>query len=702
MSLTQNLNIVPFSLTGLSNFNGTVNGNNVLGSITIAGQTAYLIASAPDANGNMTLTLQISTASSSGSGLLSSLDWSAFNSKENGLTFTSPLLRTSNTVSLPNITISENATNRTNNFIGNNVGNNTTGTYSNTLIGRAMGQNLTGLVNVIIGDQCCQDITSGYLNTVIGCSNLPGATSLYRNCVLGISNGSNLTDLNFCRVVGVTNNVNHNNCTVIGSSITTQQANACYLAPVRNDASAGLSTMQYNTATKEVTYTTASSSYTGTLPIQVSGSTISCGDGYFNLFVGQGAGRYIRNQNSYNVGLGYNAMYNTTSTAVTNNVAIGRDSMGYDNVTGSYNVGVGMNSCMKLTSGSFNVGLGFAANYSGMSTYMNVGVGYAANYNSVSSSYNVGIGPYTNFNYDISGGTAIGYGTNYVNPYNNCLHISAGSGSTDMTCNGAGQWMGPKPWQYNTGGYYVSTGFGPVQNLIGYYYSSYLSDARTKSDIQDADTNYYYDLIKQMRVRNFKYNDGKNSMNVGLITQEMEQNDSLRFLIETNEGYTFDINGYFKFDNVKMMVANVIKKLDEETKEMKDIEEMKEKDCLKIYIDTVKHGLKAGDYIRYSRDRDRADADFIEMEAEILDCTDTLIIIENTDYIGIKDIGHNDTDLTTIFIEGKWVSDIKLIKKDAMAFVLLPAMQQLQKENENLKARLQTIEAKLDLLLQAQ
>jgi hypothetical protein len=188
-------------------------------------------------------------------------------------------------------------------------------------------------------------------------------------------------------------------------------------------------------------------------------------------------------------------------------------------------------------------------------------------------------------------------------------------------------------------------------------------------------------------------------MNVGLITQEMETNDNLKFLIDENEGYTFDINDFFKFDNIKMMVSKTIKKVNEETKEVEDKTEQKEENCLKIYIDTVKHVLVKGDYIRYSRDIDTQNFDFIEMEAEILECKDNYIIIENPDHIGIKDIGHNDSDLTTIFIEGKWVDDIKLIKKDAMAFVLLPAVQELTKENNALKLRVSNLEAKLEQVL---
>jgi hypothetical protein len=42
MSLTGNLNTSPYSLTGINNFDGTVNGLVPVSVITIAGQTAFL------------------------------------------------------------------------------------------------------------------------------------------------------------------------------------------------------------------------------------------------------------------------------------------------------------------------------------------------------------------------------------------------------------------------------------------------------------------------------------------------------------------------------------------------------------------------------------------------------------------------------------------------------------------------------------
>ena len=57
---------------------------------------------------NGAITLNLPTASATNRGLLSSTDWSTFNSKESVLTFSSPLSRTTNTISIPAATSSVN------------------------------------------------------------------------------------------------------------------------------------------------------------------------------------------------------------------------------------------------------------------------------------------------------------------------------------------------------------------------------------------------------------------------------------------------------------------------------------------------------------------------------------------------------------------------------------------------------------------
>ena len=81
MSITGNLNVFPFSLTGLQNFDGTINGSTPVDAITIAGQTTFLSSTAVDVNGDVVLDLHIPDASATATGLLTSVDWTTFNNK---------------------------------------------------------------------------------------------------------------------------------------------------------------------------------------------------------------------------------------------------------------------------------------------------------------------------------------------------------------------------------------------------------------------------------------------------------------------------------------------------------------------------------------------------------------------------------------------------------------------------------------------
>jgi hypothetical protein len=80
-SLTGLNQVVPFSLTGLQNFSGTINGGTPCDQITILGQTLYLTSSSVDSNGNINLTLAIADGTGSVKGLITATDWNTFNDK---------------------------------------------------------------------------------------------------------------------------------------------------------------------------------------------------------------------------------------------------------------------------------------------------------------------------------------------------------------------------------------------------------------------------------------------------------------------------------------------------------------------------------------------------------------------------------------------------------------------------------------------
>jgi hypothetical protein len=90
MSINNFTDAVGFSINGLQNIAlDTINGNPILSTITIAGQTSYLSYDSTTS----TLTIIISTSSALITGLLTSTDWAKFNNKEEPLTFSTPLAR---------------------------------------------------------------------------------------------------------------------------------------------------------------------------------------------------------------------------------------------------------------------------------------------------------------------------------------------------------------------------------------------------------------------------------------------------------------------------------------------------------------------------------------------------------------------------------------------------------------------------------
>jgi len=109
MSITGNLNVFPFSLTGLQNINGTINGETPCTAITVVGsQATYLQASPVDVNGNINLTPSIPLANTSTTGLLTNTDWNTFNSKAASFTTYAPIDYSANVISIGKASTSTN------------------------------------------------------------------------------------------------------------------------------------------------------------------------------------------------------------------------------------------------------------------------------------------------------------------------------------------------------------------------------------------------------------------------------------------------------------------------------------------------------------------------------------------------------------------------------------------------------------------
>ncbi len=141
-SLNGLTNFFPFSLNGLQNINAaTINGNPIYtGNVSISFTSALLPTFTYNSTTN-TIILNLPYSSLVDSGILSNSDFMLFTNKENTLTFSSPLLRTLNNITIPYLTIAQNSTTLANNVIGNNIIN---PSHSNINV---IGNNITSLYN---------------------------------------------------------------------------------------------------------------------------------------------------------------------------------------------------------------------------------------------------------------------------------------------------------------------------------------------------------------------------------------------------------------------------------------------------------------------------------------------------------------------------------------------------------------------------
>jgi hypothetical protein len=147
MSINNFTDAVGFSISGLQNIAlDSINGNPILSTIIIAGQTAFLSWD----NTTNTLTLFIPTSDGVVAlGLLSATDWNTFNNKENGLTFISPLRRSGDVIDFD--------------FSTANIWTGTQ-TYTNDIYYTSGNYFYTGLPNVITTNALYVDPITGQLS----------------------------------------------------------------------------------------------------------------------------------------------------------------------------------------------------------------------------------------------------------------------------------------------------------------------------------------------------------------------------------------------------------------------------------------------------------------------------------------------------------------------------------------------------------
>lgn len=173
------------------------------------------------------------------------------------------------------------------------------------------------------------------------------------------------------------------------------------------------------------------------------GTTILFATTSSNIFVGQEAGALISNGQLNGVtALGYRAMYNASSTAADQNVAIGYEAL--RNSNGANNVAVGYQALLNSYTGASNVALGHSALKNNISGSTNIGIGASALASLTAQNDTIGIGS-----------NALGALTTGAS--NTAVGYQASAAITTQTNSSA---FGASALRYTTGDYNVGFGSG--------------------------------------------------------------------------------------------------------------------------------------------------------------------------------------------------------------------------------------------------
>ena len=207
MSINNFTDPVGFSIAGLQNlFVDTINGNPILSTIIIGGQTIYL---SYDSN-TSTLTLLIPNSNGSTSGLLTAFDWNRFDSKENQLFFNSPLTRVGNYISL-DLSVA-------NTWIGQQTFNNAIFNNSNVFMPSLSNNTTTNIVYIDTGTGLLTYGTPPTGTNLLPLNNYwTGSINTFQNA-LSVYNIANTTDVIKIFKNGGTDYLYYNNSGTIGIS----------------------------------------------------------------------------------------------------------------------------------------------------------------------------------------------------------------------------------------------------------------------------------------------------------------------------------------------------------------------------------------------------------------------------------------------------------------------------------------------------
>lgn len=211
---------------------------------------------------------------------------------------------------------------------------------SNIFAGLLSGQGnlVTGLGNSTFGYNATPVITSGMYNSVFGNEAGNSLTTAQYSSLFGYQAGFSLTSPLYSTFIG----------TQAGYSNTTGA----------NNVDVGLQTGYLNVTSSNNTNLGYQAGYTATGGNNTnigSGAGQLNASGTGNLFAGFQAGNGAKGSSC--IGLG-NTTYALSTTAATNNIAIGNAAMFGGNISGSTDIGIGYQALYNLSSGTGNIGMG--------------------------------------------------------------------------------------------------------------------------------------------------------------------------------------------------------------------------------------------------------------------------------------------------------------------------------------------------------
>jgi hypothetical protein len=500
----------------------TAYGTGSVTSIGLSSSTSGVIISLSPVTTSGTINLSISTASGSQQGLLSSTDWTTFNSKQAPITLTTTgtsgaATFSSNTLNIPNYTVLSLAA------IGISPNANGASIVGSLLSLQPASASFGGVVTTgaqtFAGDKTLTGALNGTSASFSSSVTAGAAINLPNNFSLTGRNAANTLNIaliarnSLDRVIidadGYGTNIGGGGTVLINPSAgnvgigTTSPAQKLdvvgkfrvtddiILAQTNgridydNGVTGALRFYSTSTATERMRITSGGNVGIGTdIPrakLDVNGDAL-----INDLTVGRGAGNI-----STNTALGLNALdANTTGTF---NTAVGKDAL-LSNTTGSSNTAIGLNALDGNTTGSSNTAIGLNALLSNTTASDNTAVGYLAlQYNTTGES-NVAVG--TSALRDNTTGldnTAVGPAAG--------LQLTTGSNNTLLGHN-AGRGASPSG-SITTGSNIVVLGDNNVTDLYCADTTISSSDARDKTDVSDF--TYGLDWVTQLRPVTYRW-----------------------------------------------------------------------------------------------------------------------------------------------------------------------------------------------------